>query len=176
MVLLNLCLKAKSGLIRVFQIAVRVGVGLNSPLFGGSQKLYHVDFFTGWREPKQEWFWRFQPFSKLKQLSVNTEHQLKSNSTWPDCAKMEHEQWLQLKMLFWLGYNLKIVIWWGGGIKAWCRESTGGGWFLGGGGMRKFSLGLVKHSAATKYSSTGHHKQKNKKTAGQIKFSAVTIT
>ena len=29
--------------------------------------------------------------------------------------------------------------------------------------------------AANKYSSAGHHEQKNKKTTGQIKFSAVTI-
>ena len=29
---------------------------------------------------------------------------------------MEQKQWLQLKMLFLLGYNLKIVAkWWGGG-------------------------------------------------------------
>ena len=24
------------------------------------------DFFTGWREPEEEWFWQFEPFSKLK--------------------------------------------------------------------------------------------------------------
>ena len=29
---------------------------------------------------------------------------------------MEQEQWIQLKMLFWLGYNLKIAI---GGEKDW---------------------------------------------------------
>ena len=29
--------------------------------------------------------------------------------------------------------------------------------------------------AANKYSSAGHHEQKNKKTTGQIKFSAVTL-
>ena len=23
-------------------------------------------FFTGWREPEEEWFWWFEPFSKLK--------------------------------------------------------------------------------------------------------------
>ena len=50
-----------------------------------------------------------------------TEHQLKSKLTWPKCrkstdeieTKMEQEQWLQLKMLYLLGYNLKTVIWWG---------------------------------------------------------------
>ena len=30
------------------------------------------------------------------------------------------------------------------------------------------------NSAANEYSSTGHHEQKNQKTTGQIKFSAVT--
>ena len=35
---------------------------------------------------------------------------------------------------------------------------------------------MLKVSAANKYcSSAGHHEQKNKKTTGQIKFSAVTI-
>ena len=35
---------------------------------------------------------------------------------------------------------------------------------------------MYPHSAANKYySSVGHHEQKNKKTTGQIKFSAVTI-
>ena len=28
-------------------------------------------------------------------------------------TKMDQEQWLQLKMLFLLGYNLKIVVQWG---------------------------------------------------------------
>ena len=31
-----------------------------------NQKLYWGDFFTGLREPKEAWFWRFKPFSKLK--------------------------------------------------------------------------------------------------------------
>ena len=30
------------------------------------------------------------------------------------------------------------------------------------------------YSAANKYSTAGHHEQKNEKTTGQIKFSAVT--
>ena len=37
--------------LRVFQIAV-MGRGGN--------------FFTGWREPEEDWFWQFKPFSKLK--------------------------------------------------------------------------------------------------------------
>ena len=38
---------------------------------------------------------------------VFKEHEIKT--------KMEQEQWLHLRMLFSLGYNLKIIIWWGGG-------------------------------------------------------------
>ena len=47
---------------------------------------------------------------------MNNEHQLKLKLTGPVCpdykikTKMVQEQWLQLKMLFLLGYNLKIVI------------------------------------------------------------------
>ena len=48
---------------------------------------------------------------------MNTELQSKSKLTWPVYpkeheikTKMEQEQWIQLKMLFLLGYNLKIVV------------------------------------------------------------------
>ena len=49
-------------------------------------------------------------------------------------TKMEQEQWLQLKVLFLLGYNQLlfsggIVFWWGGG-----GGGGGGGFFVGGGG------------------------------------------
>ena len=50
-----------------------------------------------------------------------TEHQLKIKINMTKCpnineieTKMEQEQWLQLTMLFLLGYNLKIGIWWRG--------------------------------------------------------------
>ena len=49
---------------------------------------------------------------------------------------MEQEQWLLLKMLLLLGYNLEIVILSRGGIDFWWE-----GIFLGGGGMRKFLAG-----------------------------------
>ena len=70
---------------------------------------------------------------------MSTEYEIKT--------KMEQEQWLQLKVLFLLGYNQLlfsggIVFRWGGG--------RGGGWesvlvgfFLGGGGMSKFSTSGV---------------------------------
>ena len=75
-------------------------------------------------EPEGMWFWQFEPFSKLKTTFYEywtSEHQLKSKLTWPKCpeyeikTKMEQEQRLQLKILFLLAYNLKIVIKWGGG-------------------------------------------------------------
>ena len=53
----------------------------------GIEILLGRDFFTVWREPEEEWIWPFEPFSKLKHVSVNTEHQLKSKLTWPACLK-----------------------------------------------------------------------------------------
>ena len=43
----------------------------------------------------------------INMTRVFKEHEIKT--------KMEQEQWLHLRMLFLLGYNLKIIIWWGGG-------------------------------------------------------------
>ena len=64
---------------------------------------------------------------------VSKEYQIKK--------KMEQELCLQLKILFLLGYNLKLCFS-GGGIDFWLggRESTGG-IFLGGGGMNTFLAG-----------------------------------
>ena len=59
-------------------------------------------------------------------------------------TKMEQEQWLQLKIMFLLGYNLKIVIWWGDWYLV-RRRSLLGGIFLGGGS--KFSNGGKKSFA-----------------------------
>ena len=72
------------------------------------------------RKPEEEWFWWFKPFLKLRAAfrgywmsikikinitCVSKEYEIKT--------KMEQEQWLQLKILFLLGYNLKTVVWWG---------------------------------------------------------------
>ena len=88
-------------LYRVFQIVVRGG-GYS----GG-------DIFSGWWEP-EEWSWQFKILLKQKQHSVDTEHQLKSKLAWLVCneikIKMVQEQWVQIKMMFSLGYNLKIFI------------------------------------------------------------------
>ena len=49
---------------------------------------------------------------------VSTEYEIKT--------KIEQEQWLQLKMLFLLGYNLKTVAWWWGDKNLGGEESTRG--------------------------------------------------
>ena len=84
-------------------------------------------------------------FQGKKQLSVNIEHQLKSKLTWTVCPKsmklkkIEHKQWLQLKKLVFLGYNLKTVVRRGEltfsagrGIKIWWGVGYWWGIFLGG--------------------------------------------
>ena len=50
--------------------------------------------------------------------------------------EMELEEWLQLKMLFLLGYNLKIFIWW-------CRELTFGGGMGDGGAVNEKLVGVM---------------------------------
>ena len=69
----------KSPLFRIFLIALR-----------GTE---NVKCFWGWNffihswESGKEWFCPFKLFSKLKQHSVNIEHQLKSKLEWPACIK-----------------------------------------------------------------------------------------
>ena len=118
---------------------------------GGGENFTGGDFFTGGKEPEEEWFWRFETFTKLKtafceywksikiKINMTKEYEIKT--------KIEQEHWLQLKMLFLLGYNWKLLFsggWsWllverGRGIKIWWFERivlVGGG---GGGGVRKF--------------------------------------
>ena len=60
---------------------------------------------------------QFEPFSKLKTAFREywTSVKIKINMTWVSKEykikiKMEQEQWLPLKMLFLLGYNLKKVV------------------------------------------------------------------
>ena len=56
-------------------------------------------------------------FQSEKQHSVNIQHRLKSKLAWHQLdkeyevkRKMVQEQWLQLKLKFLVGYNMKIVI------------------------------------------------------------------
>ena len=89
-------------LTRVFQIALRGGVEF-LPKWGG------MGNFT--RE-----ILTFKSFSKLKTtFGKYWTSRLKSKLAWPVCTKsmklkMVQVQWLQLKMKFLLGYNIKIVI------------------------------------------------------------------
>ena len=64
---------------KVSQIVKRGG-GKSPPVRWGESEILvgGGDFFTGWWEPKEEWFWRFELFSRRKKHSVSTEHQLKS--------------------------------------------------------------------------------------------------
>ena len=84
---------------RVFQIAIRNG-GKGIRNFTGVKFFYQV-----------KWTWggvvlKFQTFFKAKininMTKVSKEYKIKT--------KIEQEQWLKLKMLLLLGYNLKIVI------------------------------------------------------------------
>ena len=75
------------------------------------------DFFTGWWDSEEEWFWRFEPFSKLKtafcKYWTSTEIKISVTFVSKECktkTKMIQKQWLQLKMTFLLGYNLKMSI------------------------------------------------------------------
>ena len=52
--------------------------------------LYWGKFFIGWREPKEEWFWWFEPFSKLKAafcecwtlIKIKIKMSMKLKQTW----------------------------------------------------------------------------------------------
>ena len=60
----------------------------------GSEILLMGDFFTGWREPK-EWFWQFEPFSKLKTAfcEYRTSIRIKINMTYvcPKSMKLKQD-------------------------------------------------------------------------------------
>ena len=65
-------------------------------------------------EADEEWFWRFEPSSKLKTAfyEYQTSIKIKINMTevskeYEIKTKMKLEQWLQLKMLFLLGYSFE---------------------------------------------------------------------
>ena len=72
---------------KVFQIAVRGGCVC---VWGGSEILHEEIFLPG------EGNLRRNDFDDSKEYEIKT--------------KMEQQQWLQLKMLFLLGYNMKIVV------------------------------------------------------------------
>ena len=49
---------------RLFQIAVMVGGWGKSPQW--NLKFYWGNFFRGWKKHEEEWFWQFEPLSKLQ--------------------------------------------------------------------------------------------------------------
>ena len=142
----------------VFSIAVRSGGGGEGgkyPPVGGNQKFcWRGIILSGWWKPEGEWFWK--PFSKLTtafceswtsnkitigMTCVSKEYEIKT--------KMVQEKWLQLKMLFLLGYTLKSFNWWEA-IHFWRGENknVGGGWEerVSTGGICKFLAGGGTHS------------------------------
>ena len=72
-------------------------------------------FFTRWWESEAEWIWQFEPFPKLKTAFCEywTSIKIKISMT---CVSQEYEiktkiiqeQWLQLKITFLFGSNLKF--------------------------------------------------------------------
>ena len=74
-------------------------------------------FFTGWWEAEEKWFWPFKHFSKLKtafcEYWTKIKIKISITSVYKDYeikTKLVQEEWLQLKMKFLLGYNMKIII------------------------------------------------------------------
>ena len=96
---------------RVFQIVVRGGGGVSTQ-WGGIRNFTEGGriFFTGCWQPEEEWFWQCKPFSKLETAFCEywTSIKIKLNTTcvskeYETKRKMEQEQWLQLKMLCFIG-------------------------------------------------------------------------
>ena len=80
---------------------------------GESEILLEGGIFLSSEGNLRQWFQRLEPFSKLKTAFCEywTSIKIKINmSKEYEIKKMEQEQWLQLKMLLLLGYNLKTVI------------------------------------------------------------------
>ena len=95
--------------IRVFQMLVRGG---------GNRKFYFREEFFYWvKRTRGEVILTIRTIFKLKTAFCEywTSIKIKFNMTclykeYELKTKMEQEQWLQLKTLFLLGYNLKIVV------------------------------------------------------------------
>ena len=73
-----------------------------------------MDCFSGCWESEEEWFWPFEPFSKLEITLCKywTLFKIKISMTcvykeYEVKIKVVQEQWLQLKMKFFLGCNMR---------------------------------------------------------------------
>ena len=75
------------------------------------------DLFMCWWESQEECFWSFKPFSKLKTTICKdwTLIKIKISMTcvckeYEGKMKIVLEQWLELKMMLFLAYDMKMVI------------------------------------------------------------------
>ena len=105
--------------IRVLEIAVRSGRDRLSRVGGSEIEILLVgEFFYRAVGTWREVILTFEPFSKLKTVFCEywRSFEIKISMTsvskrYENKTKIIHEQWLQLKMMFSFGYNLKVVIW-----------------------------------------------------------------
>ena len=104
-----------SPIISVFEIVLMGKAGKSHQQ--GNRKFCWENFFIEWWESDKEWFWTFEPFSKLKTRFCEywTSIKIKISMTcmykdYKFKIKMVQEQWLQLKMKSLWGSNMKIVI------------------------------------------------------------------
>ena len=74
-------------------------------------------FFIWWSEHQEERFWPIEPFLKLKTTLCKYETSVKIKigmtyvyKEYEVEIKMVQEQWPQLKVKFFIGFNVKIVI------------------------------------------------------------------
>ena len=93
----------------------------------GNRKFYWGDFFTEWRKPEEEWFWRFGLFSKLKTAFCEY---WTSSKIWTMCPKGRKlkQKWCRSN-----DYSSKCCFYW---VITWKLLFSGGGegnWLLLGG-------------------------------------------
>ena len=136
-----ICQIAHNRVCRVFKIVVRAERG-------GDQKFYRY-FFTGWRQPEEEWFWQFELFSKLKtafceyrtsikikinMIQVSKQYELKQKLKCQMTTKLQKKccfYWaITWKWLFsGVGWNLLLVVVVDGGIKFGAGGEQIFGWY-----------------------------------------------
>ena len=121
----------------------------------GDWKFYWERFFFHWWRGIEEWFWWFEPFSKLKIALCEywTSIKIKISMTcvskeYETQTKMVHEQWIQLNMKFLLGYNCYLVE----GELTFGRRTKNfvGGFFQVGGWADFWLVGALLHSPSRK--------------------------
>ena len=114
---------------------------------GESKILLWENFFTGWREPEEEWFWQFEPFSKLKTAfcecwtSIKTkinmtcvpkEYEIKTKITWKLLFSGRGDWLLMCGGGGWLGIKIWLVVG-GRNFSRWEWRGWANFWPVGGG-------------------------------------------